>query len=167
VRNANYRGAMKHAVELPKLHIQITNSVLHRKPHQLVVKDLKGTIIFFQSGKFRVMRCIDELEATFLLYKYTNLINEDEFPSITLQSYTSSCNIGFAVNLIKLANSSASLDYIYEPELFPALRICIFKPLCVNVFATGNIIICGLREPEQAYDIRDKVCFICKPFMRT
>ena len=168
VCNAHFKGDMKRRINLKKLRDKVPNSVLHMKPRQLVIKDLlRGSIIIFSSGKFRVMGCIDELDATFFVYEYTTKINDDELPTIQLQSYTAKCDIGFAVNLTKLATSSSSLDYIYEPELFPALRICSFKPLCVNVFATGKIMVCGLREPEQLYSIRDKVCLICKPFMRT
>jgi TATA-box binding protein (TBP) (component of TFIID and TFIIIB) len=136
--------------------------VLHRKPHQLVVKDPKGTLIFFQSGKFRVMGCIDELEATFLVYKYTKFINEDEFPSVTLQSYTATSNLGFKVILENMAASSNTFSY--EPELFPALRIREFNPASVNVFTTGKVIICGLRDADQMSGIIDKLRVICKPF---
>jgi TATA-box binding protein (TBP) (component of TFIID and TFIIIB) len=162
VRNANYRGAMKHTVELSQLHSQIPNSVLYRKPHQLVVKDPQGTIMFFQSGKFRVMGCIDELEATFLAYKYTNLINDDEFPSITLQSYTTTCHLGFKVILENMAASSNA--FLYEPELFTALRILEFNPASVHVFSTGKIVVCGLRDIEQMSDILTKSRILCKPF---
>src|SRR5271156_6246472 len=99
VSNANYRGAMKHVIELPKLRNKIPNSILHKTPHQLVVKDIKGTILFFRSGKFRVMGCIDELEATFLAY--TILIGDKEFSIVTLQSYTSNSHLGFKINLEK------------------------------------------------------------------
>src|SRR5437773_908717 len=147
VCNANFKGGMEHSIERPSLCKKIPNSVLHRKPHQLVVKDPKGTVIFFQSGKFRVMGCIDELEATFLAYKYTKFINDDEFPPITLQSYTATCHLGFKVLLKNMAAASSN-TFLYEPELFPALRIRDFNPASVNVFTTGKVIICGLRNAE-------------------
>src|SRR3977135_4332158 len=99
--------------------MKIPNTTLYKKPHQLVVKDPKGTILFFQSGKFRVMGFIDELEATFLVYRYTNLINDGEFPPVTLQSYTSTSHLGFRVSLEKMAATTDA--FIYEPDLFPAI----------------------------------------------
>lgn len=162
VSNANYRGAMKHVIELTKLHNKIPNSILHKKPHQLVVKDIKGTILFFRSGKFRVMGCIDELEATFLAYRYTLLISDKEFPSVTLQSYTSNSHLGFKVNLETMA--AANNIVVYEPELFPALRIRKYNPASVNVFTTGKVIVCGLRDAELMSDIINDVRILCQPF---
>ena len=162
VTNANYKGTMEHTIELPGLYKKIPNSFLHRKPHQLVVKDPKGTILFFQSGKFRVMGCVDELEATFLVYKYTKFINDDEFPPVTLQSYSSTSHLGFKVILENMAASSNS--FLYEPELFPALRIREFNPASVNLFSTCKIIACGLRDADQMSDILSKLRMICKPF---
>src|SRR5271156_4423858 len=162
VSNANYRGAMKHVIELAKLHNKIPNSILHKKPHQLVVKDIKGTILFFRSGKFRVMGCIDELDATFLAYRYTLLISDKEFPTGTLQSYTSNSHLGFKVNLEKMAATSNIA--VYEPELFPALRIRKYYPASVNVFTTGKVIVCGLRDADLMSDIIDDVRVLCEPF---
>jgi len=162
VSNANYRGAMKHVIELTKLHNKIPNSILHKKPHQLVVKDIKGTILFFRSGKFRVMGCIDELEATFLAYRYTLLISDKEFPTVTLQSYTSNSHLGFKVNLEKMAATSNIV--VYEPELFPALRIRKYNPASVNVFTTGKVIVCGLRDAGLMSDIMNDVRVLCEPF---
>src|SRR5271156_760333 len=153
---------MKHVIELTKLHNKISNSILHKKPYQLVVKDIKGTILFFRSGKFRVMGCIDELEATFLAYRYTLLISDKEFPTVTLQSYTSNSHLGFKLNLEKMAATSNIV--VYEPELFPALRIRKYNPASVNVFTTGKVIVCGLRDAALMSDIMNDVRVLCKPF---
>ena len=162
VCNANYRADLKHSVDLSKLHKKIPNSTLHMKPHQLVVKDSLGTVLFFASGKIRVMGCIDELEATFLVYTYTTLISNSEFPPISLQSYTSNSHLGFRVSLYKIA--AAVEGAVYEPELFPALRIREYNPVSVNVFTTGKVIVCGLRNAEQMCDILSKLRVQCKPY---
>src|SRR5271154_6972869 len=160
VCNANYRADLKHSVDLCKLYKKIPNSTLHRKPHQLVVKDSLGTVLFFASGKIRVMGCIDELEAAFLVYTYTALIGE--FPPIMLQSYTSNSHLGFRVSLYKIAADVK--DAVYEPELFPAVRIGEYNPVSVNVFTTGKVIVCGLRDAEQMCDILSKLRVQCKPY---
>ena len=162
VCNANYKGDVKHSVNLRKLHKKIPNSILYKKPHQLVVKDLKGTVLFFGSGKLRVMGCVDELDATFLVYKYSTMIHDAEFPSLSLQSYTMNSHLGFRVSLGKMA--SAVEGAVYEPELFPSLRVREYNPASISVFTTGKIIVCGLRDVNVMYDIVNKLKVQCKPF---
>src|SRR5271163_3815939 len=87
VVNVNYRGKLKNPINLKT--ISLCNSKYYTSPHQLVIKDEKGTLIFFSSGEFRVMGCVDELEATFLAYKYIEKIGSHNIPDIYTQSYTS------------------------------------------------------------------------------
>ena len=163
VVNVNYRGQMnKKAVILQSMKFE--NSKLHNKPQQLVVKDSQGTIIFFNSGKFRVMGCLDPLDAAFLALKYTLQIDEDDLPELKTQSYTSRFNLGYQINLQKL---SAALkdDILYEPELFCALRMCKYRPLSVNVFSSGSIVVCRLKEPEDMYPIISEIDNLCKKLL--
>ena len=46
-------------------------------------------------------------------------------------------------NLYKLAKVTKCW---FEPELFPALRLTKYDPVCVNVFSTGKIVILGLKN---------------------
>jgi TATA-box binding protein (TBP) (component of TFIID and TFIIIB) len=62
-----------------------------------------------------------------------------------IQSVTIAENIGYGVNLYKLAKSMGS-ECFFEPELFTALRFTKYNPLCVNIFATGKVMILGLRN---------------------
>ena len=107
VVNVNYRGKLKSCINLKK--IDVVNSKYYSTPHQVVIKDEKGTLIFFGSGKFRVMGCVDELEATFLAYKYIEQIVGDEYPDISVQSYTSVAKLGLEINLDKLCNCADTL----------------------------------------------------------
>src|SRR5277367_4568542 len=84
VVNVNYRGKLKKPIDLKK--INVVNSKYYTTPHQVVIKDENGTLIFFSSGKFRIMGCVDEFEATFLAYKYIEKIASDEYPDISVQS---------------------------------------------------------------------------------
>jgi len=68
VCNANYRGEFGKSINLRK--VNIPNSKLCMKPYQLVVKGTNGTLVIFSNGKFRVMGCIDELEASFLAFAH-------------------------------------------------------------------------------------------------
>jgi len=148
VVNVNYRGKLKSCIDLKK--IDVANSKYYTTPHQVVIKDAKGTLIFFSSGKFRVMGCVDELDATFLAYTYIEQIVSDEYPDISVQSYTSVAKLGLEINLDKLCNCA---DTLYNPELFAAVQMFSYKPVSVNVFRTGSVVACGLREPEHIYDI--------------
>src|SRR3984957_3085870 len=149
VCNANYRGHFKKPINLREFHKLIPNSKVHTKPFQLVIKDLKGTLILFSNGKFRTMGCIDELEASILAWSYLEKLTTTHFhafPYITLQSYTLKCHIGFRVNLEKLR---LAVPCIYEPELFPALRLNKYKPTSVNVVTTAKVMICGVKNSNE------------------
>ena len=152
VSNANYKGDIDELIDLEELSRKIPNSVLYMKPRQLIVKDPKGTLVLFGSGKFRTMGCIDYFEASSLACKYLEKAVYPflSFPFIDLQSYTLKCQLGFHVNLEKMASS---VPCVYEPELFPALRLKQYKPVCVNVFTTGKVVICGLKDLQQVHDI--------------
>src|SRR5258708_36018859 len=120
VCNANFRGEFYKNIDLQEMRKKIPNSSLSIKPQQLVVKDPKGTLVLFGSGKFRTMCCIDELEASSLACKYLEKVAPFlSFPFITLQSYSLRSQLGFHVNLSKMASCVLCM---YEPELFPALR---------------------------------------------
>jgi TATA-box binding protein (TBP) (component of TFIID and TFIIIB) len=168
VCNANYKGDLHQSIDLIKLSQKLPNSKFHHKPCQLVVKDTKGTVIFFNNGKFRVMGCIDELDASFLVFDYIIKINKNsiDFPSIQLQTFTSRAQLGFRINLSKLAAAAASSSstVIYEPELFPAVRICKYNPASVNVFSTGSILVCGLKAPDEMLDILNYLREHCQPY---
>ena len=62
---------------------------------------------------------------------------------LSMQSVTVVHDLRHTVNLFLLSNSSPLIQY--EPELFPAARLLAFRPLCVNVFASGKVVITGLR----------------------
>ena len=88
VVNANYRASINKNIDLVLLQSQILNSKICNKPRQLIIKDSDGIVIFFSNGKFRIMGCIDEIEATFLAYKYTALIDSEDYPAIHFQSFS-------------------------------------------------------------------------------
>jgi len=107
-------------------------------PHQKIIKIANGAkMIIFPSGKCRIMGLKRALDFA-LPIRVTNL---------ELQSITAVYNLGQAVNLRKLATQVLPRgSFVYEPELFPALRLTSFNPMCVNVFSTGKIVILGLRQ---------------------
>lgn len=49
----------------------------------------------------------------------------------------------------------------YEPELFPALRMTEFNPMCVNVFSSGKIVIMGLKTISYCDFVNDVINSLC------
>ena len=90
VVNCNYKSTLGKPINLSLLHASIPNSKLYTRSIQLVIKDPKGTLVFFGNGKHHVMGCIDELDATFLAYKYVAMIDKtnDNFQLVFSQSST-------------------------------------------------------------------------------
>ena len=97
------------------------------KPKQYVEKCKNYTIIIFGNGKCRIMGCKKPILSSSLPYKITNLV---------IQSITLTENIGQSVNLFEIALKLKE-KAMYEPELFPALRVIFFIPMCVNLFASS------------------------------
>lgn len=155
VINANFRSSHDKPIDLKNVHLLLPNiSKLHIKPSQLVIKDEKGTIVFFSNGKMRIMGCIDELDATFLAYKYTMMLDDDcNFQPVYSQSMSIRVVYNVRINLNKFARESTTLPLQYEPELFPAVLLKKYKPISVNVFSSGKIIMCGVRDIQQVDDI--------------
>ena len=160
VCNANFKGEYDKKIDLRALPTSIPKSKLCIKPYQLVIKDLCGTLILFSNGKFRTMGCIDELEASLFACSYLEKLSKfEQIPFITLQSYTMKYELGYRVSLEKM---SADIDCVYEPELFPALRLKEHKPISVNLFTTGKVMVCGIKEPDRIYDIIMHIRWLCE-----
>jgi Transcription factor TFIID (or TATA-binding protein, TBP) len=133
IRNINYKGRVSYD-ELAKF-----NFTKVKPPYQVVIPiDNGGKMLLFPSGKCRLMG----LNKPF---------NEDmqlplKIHNVEIQSVTVTCHVGHQINLLKLARQMPHNERIYEPELFPALRMTKFNPICVNVFSTGKVVILGLKS---------------------
>lgn len=124
-----------------------------------MIKDPGGTIIFFPSGKFRVMGCINDVDAVFLAIIYVEKIDASINPELELQSYTCRAKLPYAINMYKLSQCEQTF---YEPELFCSIRMTKYKPLSVNVFSTGSIVVCGLKDPDYMHIIISDIDNLCK-----
>ena len=135
--NINYKGFVSNA----ELYIDRSELAKKQPPQALTFKCKNGaTLLVFSSGKCRVMGCKTPITS----------IAHGMFPlpvKIThIQSVTATVDLGYSVNLIKLAQHLGSQSCMFEPEIFPALRITKkFNPVCVNVFASGKVTILGLK----------------------
>ena len=140
--NISYRGR----VTCPLSELKF--SLPMKSPQMLKYKcgnDMK--LLVFKSGKCRLMGCKQPITRPIkceVPYILTSLM------SLTL---TMDMGEGRRVNLYKLAVHLTCKECIYEPELFPAVRLTKFSPLCVNVFQSGKDVILGLKSFTY-----DKLC---------
>ena len=125
ISNINYKGVVR--VPLDRFKFSST------KPYQYIEKNKQYTILIFKSGACRIMGCRVPLKNNQLPY---NIVLN------CIQSISLYTDYGREINLYQLSKKAKSL---YEPELFPALRLLAFKPLCVNIFNSGKITILGIR----------------------
>jgi TATA-box binding protein (TBP) (component of TFIID and TFIIIB) len=149
VVNAVYRGVLETKVDLAQVHKNLPNSVFHTsKPLMVVKKDTDGTIMIFASGKFRIMGITDELEATFKVMAIFEKLGL-EVSMITIQTMTVKLKLG-RIDLTKL---SGLIKSTYDLEIFPALMVTKYKPVSVNVFSTGTVMICGVKSLDMVNEI--------------
>ena len=141
--NINYRGRIARLSDIS--HIDFTNK---SSPQMHIHKCHDGiTIIIFKTGKCRIMGCKTPLSTL------TNLPYNIHLQCI--QSATATYDYGSLINLQALSLHTPHV--MFEPELFPAARLQQFNPLCVNVFASGKIVITGLKTLH----IKKRISEIC------
>ena len=136
--NVNYRGRINTTLDFDNIKI----GKVSKHPNQLLIKDPQCTLLFFRNGKFRIMgfKSDDDIEAMCVFSKYFKDFIPEE---LVLQSMTVKAKFQNGVNLHKL---SELVPCVFELELFPTLTITKYKPVKVNVFSTGSIIICGIKD---------------------
>jgi len=147
IRNINYRGHVS-AKDLAQIDFNHLNC--RPPPRQKVIPLSRGKLIVFSSGKCRIMGLrepINPNDEQLLPYQINDL---------QIQSVTGVFNLGSTVNLIRLArnvsSSSSSSSWSYEPEIFPAVRLTKFNPICVNVFGSGKVVVMGMKSITDGWE---------------
>jgi len=152
--NINYRGNLNQAIDLEELAKIFSNSEYYpSRPCMVRIKDEDATILFFNSGKFRVMGCKSLFDALFSTQKYIKHV-----PVLKIQSMTAKMKLDYEINVYKLAEKVKSF---YEPELFPAVTITKYRPAIVNVFKSGVIIVCGVKKLALLDTIAKETINVC------
>jgi len=141
--NINYKGLLASG-ELDKVHFPKKRSP---PVQQRVATTIGSCMLVFPSGKFRLMGVKRPLSGL-------DFLELPLYPaSIELQSATVTDNYRSYVSLSRLANRLTSQRCSYEPELFPAARLLQFRPMCVNVFASGTIVILGVKHLHKLSEL--------------
>lgn len=126
---------------------EIYNKCIEYKstPQMLIYKSKTYKIIIFKNAKCRIMgRHIP--------------VNNLPLP-ITIedvQTMSATHDLGKSLNLIHVASKLPHATQ-FEPEIFPAIRFIIFKPTCVNVFASGKVTMLGLKSEVDGHIILFKL----------
>lgn len=113
------------------------------KPQQVVDRSGKYPIIFFKSGRCRIMGCKQPLKLVDLKYKIQDL---------QIQSITVTADIGKFINLYELQHKAKCM---FEPEIFPALRLQKYNPVCVNVFSSGKVVLLGIKTLDYNHYVEN------------
>ncbi len=131
--NVNYQGYYEAKLDFSNLP----------SPQMIVLPLSDGSkLLMFKSGKCRMMG------------SRTNIVPSiPDYVTITkIQSITAMFHLGHTLVLSKFAHLG-----MYEPELFPALRLKAFNPMCVNVFGTGKVIVMGIKKFEDMNSLMNKI----------
>ena len=139
ITNINYRG-----------HVLVKDSEFYKitfrstPPYMFSYNcNDKFKLIVFRSGKCRIMGCKEPFRHT-----------SDDVSNLPLKiqithmmSATATFSLATSANLKKLGDFCyrSKQKYMYDPEIFPALRLSQFNPLCVNIFSSGKCVILGLK----------------------
>ena len=118
----------------------------NKKPPQLTVWFKKCTFVIFRSGKCRIMGnvCIEKA----IPYLHTLLHILDcrliSPPLLVSQTIVFQLDPQYTpINLLYISNRVQDSNVRFEYECFPALSLHFWKPLHVNVFATGKVVVLG------------------------
>lgn len=161
--NSVYRGELGRKLNLKKLFRENKEyAILYKcKPKQLKItftENKKGCVLLFETGTFRVMGKFDEIEALVMLHRIFSDTTVRVPDTLKLQTITMSGHLPERVNLYKLSDCISST---YEFELFTALRITAYNPLCVNVFGSGACVITGCKDIEKVHKIFSDLDILC------
>ena len=127
--NINYRGRIVRGIKNLKISRNPPCQALLKVPG-------KYTLIVFSSGKCRLMGCKQPIRNAFITVNMVTMRID------SVQSMTVTADMQKTFILQEVAKK---IKVIYEPELFPAARILEFHPLCVNLFASGKVVVTGLK----------------------
>jgi TATA-box binding protein (TBP) (component of TFIID and TFIIIB) len=164
VVNTVWRGSMGKKMKLKKWLVKLESKqlgnglrIIHvnhqiKQPEQLIVRFSNSiTMLLFKTGKFRLMGkgAENEWDASHCVYLVSGT-----WPFLELQTMTA---VFKTPNRINLEKFTSLFDSYYNAEDFPAVQIRQFKPIHVNVFASGKIILCGIKDLKVANKIRQTI----------
>jgi TATA-box binding protein (TBP) (component of TFIID and TFIIIB) len=165
--NAVYKTRLNEDINLDKvanLFSNLQSKLYVGRPTQLKIKCSNNIVcLLFSKGAIRIMgKGINLCDATSILFTEILPLFTNARPMLEVQTMTFVGYTGFEVNLKKFANDfDNELQTFYNFEIFSALRINKFKPISVNLFSSGKIVLCGGKCEYQAQRIISLIIYYC------
>ena len=116
-------------------------------PVQHVAKRATFTAVIFTSGKCRLMGLKRPLDMNVDIDMGEYKIRVESLQSATWTFKISDSSVHLANLYTKLAKRGRRC--MFEPELFPALRIMTYDPMCVNIFSSGKCVVMGSKTTDN------------------
>lgn len=116
----------------------------------LRIRKPRTTALVYQSGKIVCNGAKTEEQARLAARKFARLIQRAgynvKFRNFCVHNIVASCNMGFAIDLVKLASAYKSLC-TYEPEIFPGLALRLESLNITHViFTSGKLTVTGAKS---------------------
>ena len=131
-------------------------------------------MLVYKTGKFRMIgKTLTYGNAVGMAAIVFDLVSPYDVVGVELQTMTAAYTHPHRINLPLLASliQSDSVKTLcnYDAEQFPAVQILLWKPIHVNVFASGKVILLGLKSTAKADEIiaalvtklSSSVCMTC------
>lgn len=155
-------------IDLLYLADKIPNSQLFTgRPTQLKVTFYNDKIVclLFGKGAIRIMGKVNLDRAYDILFFILSHFSCPEIPSpvLELQTMTYTANFEQQINLVKFDKDfQVPLKTHASFEIFSALQINAYRPITVNLFSSGKMVICGVKCEQQASDIYTEILvYLC------
>jgi len=161
--NSIYRGKLNLLFDLSKCYYTLqsifSNIKLSSKlPQQLILRFGDCTLLLFNSGQFRIMGRA-ALDKALVHLESIHSIYSDIITALHLVSQTFVFQIDIAmcpINLHYIAKYyTHDINVRFECELFPALTLHYWRPVHINVFSNGKVVVLGKDSEKYLTEIED------------
>ena len=174
ITNSVYKSKLSKPIDLNFVACQVPRSVLYNsQPRMLLISNGAVKLIFFKSGKFRLMgggfhptnrNAFMQLSTFFPVLPHS-IVTQLKRVKLTCQTMTVTFSLFQAVKLRELHerilkhNKGKNVGYC-ELECFPSLMIKLWDPIHINVFASGKVVLTGIKQ----YNFRQ--CYVIKRWLQ-
>lgn len=133
-------------------NIKLTTKV----PIQIIIRLKYGTLLIFNSGQYRCMGKVSLTNVNHMLNSIQCIISDSIMQphlvseTVVFNMHSSICPLNLYLLAEKYKNNA---NVRFECELFPALTLHFWKPLHVNVFSSGKVIVLGFNASSIIYNV--------------
>ncbi len=132
------------------------------RPIQIVIRMCGYSLLIFSSGQCRLMGRVSLSQAQHVIDSLNDIYYSVTSPLVQVSQTVvfKLDSLHLPIDLYKFVAEYKTDDKIcFEPEIFPSISLHYWKPLHVNVFSTGKVIVLGCNALQSIQDIRDWLDF--------